>query len=372
MDQFIKSNIESVSAKVGKAPAEYEVIVIGAGMSGCVVAHNLHRAGVQVLVLDKARGTGGRLSSKRLVSEDFDISVDLGAQYFELSDDRFENFSSEADQLIVERLDLAGDDQASRARVHARSRNSSVCRSLLSSIDVAFGSRVESAVWNGDHWCIQVEQKEMVDGVAHKQMRTLSAPKLVLAVPPKQAADLLGEQHSLFSRLSQVAHAPQWVVTLVLPKDQMRRSALRRYQDCGVLPSDILGHVYLDHEKLGRTKSTKFDVVVLHARADWTGAHLDLSKEQAFQALSQALFELTGESPHRVMSTVLAGHTHRWLYARPEASTRLNGEYIQLAEQGLSVCGDYFSSGSDYGVESAFLSASAASKALLSSQVALA
>ena len=53
----------------------YDAVVIGAGLAGSVVAHELHQAGQRVLVIDKSRGTGGRASSKRLESG----SCDMGA-----------------------------------------------------------------------------------------------------------------------------------------------------------------------------------------------------------------------------------------------------------------------------------------------------
>ena len=42
------------------------VIVIGAGISGCACAHQLVYAGHQVTVVEKGRGVGGRMATRRM------------------------------------------------------------------------------------------------------------------------------------------------------------------------------------------------------------------------------------------------------------------------------------------------------------------
>ncbi|HYP03865.1 MAG TPA: FAD-dependent oxidoreductase, partial [Cyanobium sp.] len=61
------------------------VLVIGAGMAGLIAAAELQRAGCRVLVLDKGRGVGGRLASRRIAAATFDH----GAQFITTRDPRF-------------------------------------------------------------------------------------------------------------------------------------------------------------------------------------------------------------------------------------------------------------------------------------------
>ena len=54
------------------------IAIIGAGIAGAACAQELVRLGKQVVVFDKGRAAGGRMSSKRTATG----YLDLGAQYF--------------------------------------------------------------------------------------------------------------------------------------------------------------------------------------------------------------------------------------------------------------------------------------------------
>ena len=62
-----------------------DVLVIGAGMAGLIAAAELQRAGRRVVVLDKSRGVGGRLASRRFDGATFDH----GAQFITTRNPRF-------------------------------------------------------------------------------------------------------------------------------------------------------------------------------------------------------------------------------------------------------------------------------------------
>ena len=59
--------------------------VIGAGIAGLACAQALETAGLPVTLFDKARGAGGRMSSRRLP----EAVLDLGAQFFSVRDPAF-------------------------------------------------------------------------------------------------------------------------------------------------------------------------------------------------------------------------------------------------------------------------------------------
>ena len=55
-----------------------QVLVVGAGLSGLLAARELKRRGQAVEVVDKGRGVGGRLATRRLGPG----RADTGAQFF--------------------------------------------------------------------------------------------------------------------------------------------------------------------------------------------------------------------------------------------------------------------------------------------------
>ena len=62
-----------------------QVLVIGAGIAGLVAAAEIQRAGWRVLVIDKGRGVGGRVASRRIGGATFDH----GAQFITARSPRF-------------------------------------------------------------------------------------------------------------------------------------------------------------------------------------------------------------------------------------------------------------------------------------------
>jgi len=70
-------------------------IIIGAGMAGLMAADKLQAAGVQVTILDKARGVGGRMATRRVENATFDH----GAQYFTAKNPAFQTY---VDQWVTD------------------------------------------------------------------------------------------------------------------------------------------------------------------------------------------------------------------------------------------------------------------------------
>ncbi len=65
-----------------------DVLIIGAGISGLLCATELRKAGKSVCVLDKGRGLGGRMATRRMVGG----RLDHGAQFFTVRDARLQAY----------------------------------------------------------------------------------------------------------------------------------------------------------------------------------------------------------------------------------------------------------------------------------------
>lgn len=71
--------------------SQTDVLVIGAGISGLLCATELQRAGLSVRVVDKGRGYGGRMATRRMGA----ARLDHGAQFFTVRDPRFRAYVEE-------------------------------------------------------------------------------------------------------------------------------------------------------------------------------------------------------------------------------------------------------------------------------------
>ena len=66
------------------------IVVVGAGISGCVCAWRLAKAGHTVTLVEKGRGVGGRMATRRMDG----ARIDHGAQFFTVRDPRMKELLS--------------------------------------------------------------------------------------------------------------------------------------------------------------------------------------------------------------------------------------------------------------------------------------
>ncbi len=72
-----------------------DILIVGAGMSGLLAATDLQASGFHSIVVDKGRGVGGRLASRRIGSATFDH----GAQFITARTPRFAALLNEWQEL---------------------------------------------------------------------------------------------------------------------------------------------------------------------------------------------------------------------------------------------------------------------------------
>ena len=68
-----------------------DVLIIGAGISGLLCATELRKADKSVRILDKGRGLGGRMATRRMAGG----RLDHGAQYFTVRDSRLQAYADD-------------------------------------------------------------------------------------------------------------------------------------------------------------------------------------------------------------------------------------------------------------------------------------
>lgn len=166
------------------------VIVVGAGISGLLAATVLKENGVDVVVIDKGRGAGGRMSTRRIDLENAVAHFDHGAQYFTATDDDFAKYVERwlalgiikplDEKIIRENGEPALSDET---RYIGATGMNAITKYLADSLRAHFAERVDKLSCNGK-WTVETEKG-----------RTFTADALMLSQPAPQSLELLAQSH---------------------------------------------------------------------------------------------------------------------------------------------------------------------------------
>ncbi|HEY5775752.1 MAG TPA: FAD-dependent oxidoreductase [Xanthomonadales bacterium] len=316
--------------------------VVGAGMTGLTAARTLSEQGHDVVVVEKARGPGGRMSTRR----NADLRFDHGAQYFTARDPRFlQHIAAWQQRGLVHawnaRIATIGDrDRSTKSqgpeRYVAVPGMSAICRALAGELpDCRFG------------WAVrQLQQLENGWILTSDEGQTLECDTLVMTAPPEQARTLLADPE-VDEVLSGVEMMPCWALMLVLD-----RPLFAEY-DAAFVNQGPLAWVASQRSRPERPAA---DAWVLHASPEWSSLHLEKSADEVRDLLLEAARELPLSQAFTVKSAV----AHRWRYAL--ARQPLNCGAIWLGSKNLVLAGDWCHGSR---VEGAFLSGIAAADRIM-------
>lgn len=317
--------------------ASSHIAVIGAGLAGLSCATELQRAGLRVSVFDINSAPGGRMNT--LYGDGW--QCDHGAQYFTARDP---DFRAEVERWMAagvagqwpQEVAILGDAELHRPsprleRFVGVPRQTAPARfmadALGEGVTLQMQCTVERLVREDDCWRLHTAES----GELATRFNAV-----VLAIPAPQAMPLLRPVADDLATLAASANMRgSWALML-------------RFDAPVALPFDAafvnhgpLRWIARDSSKPGRSGPETW---LLHARAEWSEAHLEDDAEQVAAQLLQAFRDLGGLEPQ-------AWSAHRWRYADTEPALTLGAAWD--AEQGLGLCGDWLNGGK---VEGAWLS----------------
>lgn len=298
------------------------VAVVGAGLAGLTCARALQAQGHEVIVFEKSRGVGGRLSTRRTDSAQYDH----GAQYFTVRDASFASFIQDrlADGSVAiwqPKLDAKLSQSITDPWYVGCPGMSALGRAQAAGLDVRTEHRVQALVRDAGQWQLAMEDGSEVDGFA----------AVLVAVPNAQAVPLI-EPHAAdwAGQLKQTPMEPCWTLML------STADALTDL-DAGLPRSGAIGWWARNSSKPGRpTESGRHDWVI-QASSVWTEANLDTAKPQVEHELLLAFARELGVAAIEPVLPVMA---HRWLYSRRSAGLAALSEPWFNQQTGLGVCGD--------------------------------
>jgi hypothetical protein len=311
--------------------------VVGAGLAGLAAARTLADQGHDVVVVEKARGAGGRMSTRR----DASLRFDHGAQYFTARDARFlRHVAAWRERGLVRKWDARiatiGEHESDRQeqgteRYVAVPGMNAICRDMAAELaDCRFEWTVSELRRSDAGWVLATEGGQ-----------TLECDALVMTAPPEQARALLGDPE-IDAATSGVDMLPCWALMVTLDKP------LLKAHDAAFVNQGPLAWVSGQPSKPGRPSANAW---VLHATPDWSLENLEKSASEVRDLLLEAARDLPLSQSFSVESAV----AHRWRYAL--AKQPLDRGAIWLGEKNLALAGDWCNGSR---VEGAFLSGVAA------------
>jgi photolyase PhrII len=346
-------------------PSAPRVAVIGAGISGLSAARTLQDHGLQVLVVDKGRAPGGRISTRRSREG---WGMDHGAQYFTARDPIFRKHvdSWQQDGWVAPwegRLLREEADGLRPAREETRwvgvPGMQALATHLAGDLEVRSSFRVLEILGGpgeGGWWLRGVTESD--PGAATGTEETLGPFDAVVLTPPaSQTLDLLaGRFPSLEAPLRKVGFHPCMAgllrlqgPPLPLPFDGLLNSG------------SALSWVARDSSKPGRNPGgLSEDRWILHGSPEWSTRHLDTDPTAVGQELLNAFQALVDRWGEGATLKIESFQVHRWRFAIPDPT--LPERALWEPTLGLGIAGDALGGPR---VEGAFLSGRAAAGLLL-------
>lgn len=342
--------------------ANHSVAVIGAGISGLACAKVLASSGARITLFDKARGPGGRMSSKRRPS----ATLDLGAQAFSVRDEGFQRAvdqwrsagcvaawptrTYQASSSGWQRLNDGQTRYAGMPRMSAITRHLADELTALANVALYVSTPIASLERMPNGW-----QLVEVNGATHGPF-----DRVVISAPPPQAQQLVAPWSADLAAACEARKPrPCWAAWAIFDGPLPAINGVDPGWQMARVAHPALRLVSRNHTKPAR--SAQPESISLLAQLDWSEAHL----EQPSQAVAeQLLAALTSILPSAAtLPSIIDIGAHRWRYAEP--ATPCDREYL-YSQDGLALCGDSFRNGR---VEDAWLSGHRLGEALIGRSV---
>jgi hypothetical protein len=310
-----------------------DILIVGAGMTGLLAATDLQAGGFHPLVVDKGRGVGGRLASRRIGSATFDH----GAQFITARTPRFSGLLREWAALGLVTEWVRG---ANPKHIYWRGVPSmtAIPKHLAHSLHVQLEMKMTALQQESSGWLAVFENDE-----------TVAASAVLLTAPVAQSLALLDAggvalEASMREQLEAVEYEPCLAVMAVL-------NAPSKTPQPGFIRFDDGPIAWLaDNQAKGISAAS---AVTIHATPVYSSTHWDDDRQEIGRRLLEVAAPWLASEP-------VEFQVHAWRYARPRHEP--DHPFLLLDQSpALLIAGDAFGGPR---VEGAALSGWAAAEAL--------
>ncbi len=312
------------------------IIVVGAGLSGLMAAHELVRSGHDVVVFDKGRGVGGRLATRRID----DATLDHGAQFFTVRTDEFaSHVKNWLDAGVVHEWCKGFADVDGHPRYVGTKGMSGIAKHLGQGLDVRLNTLVFSLTHTNTHFAVTLD-----DGVVH------TCDGLVLTAPIPQSFSLMfSADMEMPVELRSIDYDRTLGLLAVLDSDAHNVPTPGGMQ----FPDEVFSFIGDNFAKgISAAPSLTF-----HANPEWSLAHFERDLDEIHALLTAAATPWLGEAK------IVSSQPKKWRFATPKSTWP--EPFWATPDNRLVLAGDAFAGPK---MEGAALSGLAAARALHTSQ----
>ena len=315
----------------------FSVAVIGAGLSGLVVARRLKNV-AEVTIYEKSRGPAGRMATRRAG----DFEFDHGAQFFTARTRAFREFLDpllHSDIVANWQADFAELDRsgiraqrawdASYPHFVGTPAMNRIGKHLSNGLNVVLETQVAKISRRNGSWVLYDERNAELG----------CFDWVVLAAPAPQTRALAEEIPALVDLCDSRSMHGCFAMMLGFAEP------LQLSWQAGLVRDADVSWISVNSSKPGR--KPPFTLVV-HSTNAWADAHIDQDTEQVLEHLLAEASSVTGEN----LDTAVHRQVHRWRYANIDKQS--GPAYFIDGDARLAACGDWFVRGR---IESAFTSA---------------
>ena len=274
-----------------------DIVVVGAGLSGLTAARSLQEKGHNGVVLDKGRGLGGRMATRRISTPDGSIAVfDHGAQFFTVRDQQFQKL---VDGWITNGVvrewcrGFVADDGHPRYVVN--SGMAALTKHIAQGLDVRTSTlvfAVKTCDADPTKWTVVIDDNSRIDCDA--VVMTCPLPQsysLTVTTGVELPQDLLLTDYDRTIGLLAVLDGPSAV------------PAPGGIQN----PDDVFSWIG-DNQAKG---ISDIPAITFHANPAWSGAHWDDSLEDGLALITHAAQKYLGNAK------IVVSEYKKWRFATP-------------------------------------------------------
>lgn len=302
---------------------KFDIVVIGAGIAGLVCAQELQQAGYSVVVVEKSRGVGGRMATRRVSGS----RADHGVRYLEPTDEFLQQLinnlkipknSPDAEVMLRLWTDKIYQLTQPQGPIVPMAKNcyiapqgmSSVGKFMAQDLDIWFSRRVQTMEPIAEkNWNLSLE---VTSDAATEKPTEVVAKAVVLAIPAPQALMILEKpvaeiQPEFLHHLGCVEYDP--CITVIAGYSPALQENLPEWQAIVFPNNDDLDWVGLDSSKRLHPAQPIF---VIQSSAKFATTYLNSSD---LQSLGKKLLEHTAQQLLPWFNNPEWLQVHRWRYA---------------------------------------------------------